>query len=383
MKNLFEKFDIIILSSHFADIPYVLKLLSKIKNKKFLIITSLNFKKNIIYKKISKNKNITFIKINDINFKLTFCLKSYFFSFFKNLKNILILLYINLILQKNARCYLFNEFNKFENFIFFSIFKNQKKRFINPLRYLKVKKVTFEKLKEDFYNQADSSSQKATNEYLYKLKLSILFQSVFCFNKISFAYFIIDHSFFKKKKISYAKDYYKSLGFALELDYKLLKIRPYNFKCFDRNNKKSILFLHHPISFFGSTNLNMEKSYNNILLYFKKLNISIDVKLHPNYESDQYDYEFVERLKKQNSIKILSINHPSEIYIHSYKKIIVTNASNSISNYLYLNRNCDKRIISLLKLIKFNEEETLNYANQINSILFYSKKKYLKFADIT
>ena len=127
----------------------------------------------------------------------------------------------------------------------------------------------------------------------------------------------------------------------------------------------------------------MEKSYNNILLYFKKLNISIDVKLHPNYESDQYDYEFVERLKKQNSIKILSINHPSEIYIHSYKKIIVTNASNSISNYLYLNSNCDKRIISLLKLIKFNEEETLNYANQINSILFYSKKKYLKFADIT
>lgn len=379
MKDFFRKFDIVIVSSHYADIPYVLKLINKIKNKKFLILTSLNFKKNIVYKKLSKNENITFIRLSDINFNLAFSFKSYLFSFLKNLKNVFILLNIRLRTRISSRFYFFNEFNKFENFMTFSFFKTQKKIFINPLRYLKAQKVTFQKLKEDFYNQDDETSRDATNNYLNRLKLALLFQSLFCFNQISFAYFVIDTSFFRKKNFYYSKDYYKSLGFMLNRNYKVLKIKPHNIKCFKRNKKKSILFLFTPVSAFGSVNINMEKSYMNMLLYFKKINASVDIKLHPNYK--EHDDQFLKKLSKQNAIKILPINNPSEIYIHSYRKIIVTNASNSISNYLYLNRNCNKKIISLLKLIDFKEKETLNKAYQINNILFYSSEKFLEFAD--
>lgn len=372
-------YQVLIVSSFFADIPYVFKIFQKIKKKNILLVSTDSQKTPELYLNLFKQRKIDLIKIKNVDFGLELNLKSLLSNILKILNNYLVFTKLLFKLEKDCRIYILNDFNSYENFLVYSFFKHFNIKFILPLRFLKIKPILFKQLKDDFINMSDTLSLKPVKKYMMSLRINLFLRNIFCRKEITFAYSHLNKEYMKKRNYSFEHDYYKVLGFSLKSNYKALKIRP---ACLDskKNNlhRKSILFLFIPLSSLGSGGINLNKSYSNILNYLKKFS-NIHIKIHPNFTKINDYGEFFIKLEKLSKIKYINESNPAEVYISQYKKVIMPCASNSVANYLDSRIDNKCQIISLIKLLVFNKKKTKNYRYQILNVLFNLKKNQILF----
>ena len=378
MIKIEKKYQVLIVSSYFADVPYVIRIIQKLKNKNIILISTDNQIIPHLYLTKVKKKKIKLVKIKNVDFGLELNIKSLFSNFIKVLINYLIFTKLMFQIESSCRVYLFNDFNSFESFLAYSFFNKQKRSFILPLRFLNVKPITYTQLKKKFLSKTDNFSLKPAKKYLMSLRINLLIRNIFCREEVSFAYSQLNREYLQKKKYTFKHDYYKALGFSLKSNYKILKIRP---ACLDTNNNlndNSILFLFIPLSGLGSKGIDLNRSYSNILNYLKKYS-SIHIKIHPNFKEINDYGEFFTKLEKFSRIEYINEPNPAELYISQYKVVIMPCASNSVANYLDASVANKCHIISLIKLLVFSEDKTKNYRYQILRVLFNLNIKKISF----
>lgn len=352
--NLYE---IVIVSSGTLDTVYILKILDKFKSKKILLISERNFNHEIF--KLANITNLTLMKLNPIYFSYEISFKEYT-QIFKLFANFFKIIKIRWSISKTARIYFFNEFYSFCSFLSFKLLKQFKYRFIRSIRFLEVKN----------FNSEELFQKRFSKKKILKIYLSFKILN-FLFNDLNLVYYQLDKNYYKK---DYQIDYYKAEGFGFTESINYLKIPPFNYKNSSSKKSKNPLYLFAPVEQTSIYGINLDLTYKKLFKYISTYHNEIDLKIHPSLKESKW----ISKLASGININFIEADLPAEYFISEYNIVYVNFVSNSIRHYIENNKNTDIKFISLINLIKFEDQFVFNKFNQMYEVVFNNFEKNIQ-----